>query len=66
MVYLAKRFGQLVPVTDLIDDVWQDSETGFNTVQKTISNLRRYLARLGITDLSIDGSIQGHHRLHEP
>ena len=55
----------MVPVNDLIDEVWQDSRTEFNTVHRTISNLRRHLASLGVADLAIDGSNQGHYRLHE-
>jgi hypothetical protein len=60
---LARRPGTFVSVNDLRRDVWGDEETEKNTVQRTVSNLRRKLRDAGITGAEIDGKQPGSYRL---
>jgi DNA-binding response OmpR family regulator len=67
LAYLASNFGSWVPVNSLHNHVWKDSVVETNTVQKTVSNLRRRLKELGIADsLTIDGSNRDHYMLRRP
>lgn len=67
LAYLASNFGSWVPVNSLHNHVWKDSVVETNTVQKTVSNLRRRLKELGIADsLTIDGSNRDHYMLCRP
>jgi hypothetical protein len=61
--YLHLNRNRFVPVTELIDEVWRDGPTREYTVQRTVSNLRRRLARAGFSAVHIDGSQKGHYRL---
>jgi hypothetical protein len=60
---LNQRPGDFVSVETLIDDVWDDDQTAKNTVQRTVSNLRRRLREAGITQVTIDGCQRNHYRL---
>lgn len=50
LVRLAKRPGRFVTVNSLADDVWGESATDKNTIQKTIGTLRRKLDAAGMGD----------------
>jgi 7-cyano-7-deazaguanine synthase in queuosine biosynthesis/DNA-binding winged helix-turn-helix (wHTH) protein len=55
--------GRYVEYDHLRDDVWGDIETEKNTIQRTVSNLRRKLREAGMTAVVIDGKQKGHYRL---
>jgi hypothetical protein len=55
--------GQYLSNATLMQDVWNDAQVQKNTIQKTISNLRRKLNEEFSTSLVIDGSQKGHYRL---
>lgn len=50
LVRLAKRPGWFVTVRSLSDDVWGDSMTDKNTIQKAVKTLRKKLAAAGMGD----------------
>ena len=59
-----RRPGQYFPNATLIQDVWNDEHTEKNTIQRTISNLRRKLRDAGIEGIEIDGTTnRGHYAL---
>lgn len=60
---LNQRPGAYVSVDSLREDVWRDVETDKNTIQRTISNLRRELGEAKMTEVVIDGSQKGHYQL---
>jgi len=60
---LNRRPGVYVSVNSLRDDVWCDGETAKNTIQRTVSNLRRKLNEAKMTEVVIDGSQKDHYRL---
>jgi 7-cyano-7-deazaguanine synthase in queuosine biosynthesis len=60
---LNQQAGVFVPVNALRDDVWGGTQVEKNTVQRTISNVRRNLRQAGITEVVIDGSQAGHYCL---
>ncbi|MFO0804404.1 MAG: winged helix-turn-helix domain-containing protein [Gemmataceae bacterium] len=47
----------------LREDVWEDSHTEKNTIQRTVSNLRRKLRENGVAGVAIEGKQKGHYRL---
>jgi 7-cyano-7-deazaguanine synthase in queuosine biosynthesis len=61
--HLNQRPGHFLPVTTIAEDVWGDAGTGKNTIQATVSNLRRLLRDAGCHGVVIDGSQRGHYRL---
>jgi DNA-binding response OmpR family regulator len=64
LAHLARNFGSWVPSRKLITVVWQDALIEPNTVHKTVSNLRKKLKELGLSDeLKIDGSNRDHYML---
>jgi hypothetical protein len=63
LAWLAGRPGAYVSVEDLAEHVWGDDRTEKNTIQRTVSNLRRRLRAAGIDGLDIDGRQPGHYRL---
>jgi DNA-binding response OmpR family regulator len=60
---LNRRPGRYVSYDHLRDDVWNDIETETNTIQRTVSNLRRKLRDAGLTSVEIDGRQKSHYRL---
>jgi hypothetical protein len=62
-VRLARALGRYLSVGTLREDVWDDFKTEKNTIQRTVSNLRKKLREAGITDLVIDGRQYDHYRL---
>jgi 7-cyano-7-deazaguanine synthase in queuosine biosynthesis len=60
---LNRRPGDYISVNQLRDDVWQNPSTEKNTVQRTVSNLRRKLESAGMSAIKIDGSQKDHYRL---
>jgi DNA-binding response OmpR family regulator len=63
---LNHRPGRYVSINTLRDDVWHEDDTAKNTIQRTISNLRRKLGDAGISEVVIDGSQKDHYRLVLP
>lgn len=61
---LARRPGQHVSIDTLFEDVWEGDIRTKNTVQKTVSNLRRLLRDSGISGVEIDGSNRGYYALN--
>jgi hypothetical protein len=66
LVRLNRRSGVYVSVDALRTDVWQEPRTAKNTVQRTVSNLRRRLRAAGISEVQIDGREKDHYRLVLP
>jgi 7-cyano-7-deazaguanine synthase in queuosine biosynthesis len=60
---LASSLGRFVAVSTLYEEVWGDSQTGKNAVQRVCTNLRRQFRNAGIAELRIDGKQVGHYRL---
>jgi 7-cyano-7-deazaguanine synthase in queuosine biosynthesis len=60
---LNRRPSLFVSYDQLREDVWEDIETEKNTIQRTVSNLRRKLKGAGLTSVVIDGEQEGHYRL---
>jgi 7-cyano-7-deazaguanine synthase in queuosine biosynthesis len=60
--------GKFVTLDILREDVWDDSCTEKNTIQRTVSNLRRRLHSDGLLGVEISGNEPGHYRLvvHPP
>ena len=52
---LNRRPSLFVSYDQLREDVWEDIETEKNTIQRTVSNLRRKLKGAGLTSVVIDG-----------
>jgi hypothetical protein len=63
---LNRRPGRYVRIDTLREDVWQDRETATNTVQRTVSNLRRKLRDAGLVGVLIEGDQPGNYRLVLP
>jgi hypothetical protein len=64
---LNRRPGTFVSIEALRAAVWQNEHTEKNTIQRTVSNLRRRLRHAGITGIIIDGSQKDHYCLrNEP
>jgi DNA-binding response OmpR family regulator/7-cyano-7-deazaguanine synthase in queuosine biosynthesis len=63
---LNRRPGHYVSVTSLRQDVWRNDETEKNTIQRTVSNLRRRLRDDHFNGLEIDGSQKDNYRLVLP
>lgn len=63
LVRLAESQGGYLPIHTLSNDVWGTDRTTTNTIQRTISTLRRLLDEANITGICIDGSQQGHYCL---
>jgi hypothetical protein len=61
--YLHANRHRFVSVTELMDKVWGDDRAKLNTIQRTVSNLRRRLKHAGLSAVQIDGSQQGYYRL---
>jgi len=67
LAHLGRNYGSWVHFRNLLTEVWTDSQVESNTVQKTVSNLRKKLKELGISDgLTIDGSNRDHYMLRRP
>jgi hypothetical protein len=60
---LNRRPGVFVSVGVLQADVWHDRVVEKNTVQRTVSNVRRKLREAGITEIEIDGSQKDHYQI---
>jgi hypothetical protein len=60
---LLRRPGVFVSVNSLLDDVWRDSPVEKNTIQRTVSNLRRKLREGRMEAITIDGRQAGCYRL---
>jgi 7-cyano-7-deazaguanine synthase in queuosine biosynthesis len=63
---LSRSLGIFVTYADLREEVWDNDHTEDNTIQRTVSNLRRKLRESGMGEISIDGRQQGHYRLLIP
>lgn len=63
---LNRRPGRFVTIDTLRTDVWQDDRTAKNTIQRTVSNLRRKLQESCLAGVVIDGSQKDHYRLVLP
>ncbi len=63
---LNRRLGRYIHIDTLREDVWQDRQTAKNTIQRTVSNLRRKLHDAGLVGVLIDGSQRGHYGLLLP
>ena len=63
---LNRRPGTFVSYDGLRADVWRDERTAKNTIQRTVSNLRRCLESERFEGILIDGSQPGHYRLVLP
>lgn len=64
---LNRRPGQYFSIDTLIQDVWNDEPTEKNTIQRTVSNLRRKLREAGLDGIEIDGKTnRGHYALKLP
>jgi hypothetical protein len=66
LVRLNRKPGYFVSINSLRDDVWHEEDTEKNTIQRTISNLRRKLCKAEMSELVIDGSEKDHYRLVLP
>jgi 7-cyano-7-deazaguanine synthase in queuosine biosynthesis len=55
--------GHYVSVSTLVEQVWCSDTTNKNTVQTTVSNLRRRLRDSNLIGVRIDGKQRGHYRL---
>ncbi len=62
---LNRRPGIYVSVSSLREDTWRDAQIEKNTIQRTVSNLRRKLREAGLC-LVIDGSQKDHYQLKLP
>ncbi|MBP3954872.1 winged helix-turn-helix domain-containing protein [Gemmata sp. G18] len=60
---LTESLGQYVSVETLIEDVWGNARTTRNTVQQTMSNIRRRFRDREFTGVRLDGSQAGFYRL---
>lgn len=61
---LGRSPGIYLSISILIEDVWEGRLTEKNTIQRTVSNLRRMLRNSGIQGLIIDGiRNRGHYSL---
>ncbi|MBX3399483.1 MAG: winged helix-turn-helix domain-containing protein [Gemmataceae bacterium] len=61
---LLRSFGHYVSMKVLTADVWDDRRVELNTVQRTISNLRRRFRELGWSGIEIDGTtLRGSYRI---
>src|SRR5690606_15504387 len=61
---LNRRPGQYFANDVLKRDVWNDEQTAKNTIQRTISNLRRNLREARFDGVEIDGTTnRGHYAL---
>lgn len=63
--YLHRKAGRFVPTIDLMEEVWEGDTPEQNTIQKTVSNLRRKLKDAGMGDLTIKPE-RGHYALILP
>jgi hypothetical protein len=63
---LNRRPGRYVRIDALREDVWQDMETAKNTIQRTVSNLRRKLRDADLVGILIDGSQKDNYGLLLP
>jgi DNA-binding response OmpR family regulator len=63
---LNRRPGRYVSLDALRQDVWGDRDTAKNTIQRTITNLRRKLREASLTGVLLDGNEKGHYRLVLP
>jgi DNA-binding response OmpR family regulator len=62
---LLRRPGRFVSHDALRVDVWDDIETETNTIHRTVTNLRRKLAKK-LPEVVIDGSQKKHYRVVVP
>jgi Transcriptional regulatory protein, C terminal/Queuosine biosynthesis protein QueC len=60
---LNRRPGIYVSLDALRTEVWHDGETEKNAIQRTVSNVRRKLHAVQMTEVVIDGSQPGHYQL---
>jgi DNA-binding response OmpR family regulator len=60
---LAHKPKHFVSYSDLSDDVWGRDDVETNTIQRTVSNLRRKLRQSGMESIIIDGRTRGHYAL---
>ncbi|MFM7165230.1 MAG: winged helix-turn-helix domain-containing protein, partial [Planctomycetaceae bacterium] len=58
---LASAPGTYLSNEKLRESVWRDEEIGKNTIQRTVSNLRRKLREQGIARIVIDGKKNKDH-----
>ena len=63
LAYLHERHGRFVSYERLCDGVWNDPHTAKNTIQRTVSNLRRRLRQCSFAGVCVDGNEKGHYRL---
>jgi hypothetical protein len=63
--YLSRKPDRYFSVADLIDAVWEGDDTEPNTIQKTVSNLRKKLRQAEMGDLTIQAE-RGHYRMKLP
>lgn len=67
MSRFANSPGVFIPNGDLKDDIWGRDDVNDNTVQRTVSSLRRRLRESNILELVIDGKTnRGHYALKLP
>ena len=62
---LNRRVNRFVSNVDLMDEVWEGGDPEANTIQKTVSNLRRKLKVAEMGDLTIEAQ-RGHYALKLP
>lgn len=60
---LARKPGRFVSIDALLESAWEGVVVNKNTVQKTMSNLRRKLRTAGVEGIEIDGSERDHYAL---
>lgn len=65
IVRLIQARGKFVSLNAIRDEVWQESDTEKNTIQRTVSSLRRKLRDDKIVGITIEGKHRGHYRLIE-
>jgi hypothetical protein len=60
---LSQRPGIYLSISVLINEVWTGRNPETNTIQKTVSTLKKKLRDAGMESLTIDGSNKGHYSL---
>jgi len=63
---LVRAGDQFVTVQKLQDDVWNDTRVEKNTVQRTVSNVRRKFREAGFVGVVLDGTQRDNYRLDYP
>jgi 7-cyano-7-deazaguanine synthase in queuosine biosynthesis len=63
LVRLNQSRDSFIAVETLADEVWDNAATTKNTIQTTVSNLRRRLRSSALSGVIINGQERGHYRL---